>query len=141
MSILLFLIGVLSANAFSLGGVTHPSDTIKQEQINVYTDRVVIEQEGIMFAPVADSYSMGDLLPPGSHTLEIKVKDYSDVKIGDVISFYEPSVDKVIMHKVVDINSDESGWYCITKGTNNRREDPWKVRINNIKGKLVGVLI
>ena len=119
LGILLFIAGMVSANAFSLGGVAYPSDVIKEEQIKVYSDRVVIEQEGVMFAPVADSYSMGDLLPPNSHTLEIKVENYSDVNIGDIISFYEPSVNKIIMHKIIEIYSDNNGWYCKTKGINN----------------------
>ena len=57
-----------------------------------------------------------------------------DIQVGDVISFQSGS--EIVTHRVVNI---EGGLYT-TKGDNNNTEDDAKIKYENIKGKVIGVI-
>lgn len=63
----------------------------------------------------------------------IKKTTYDKIKIGDIINFYAPGIDKTVCHRVIDIN--EAGMY--TKGDNNNREDLLTITEDNFVGKMV----
>ncbi len=92
-----------------------------------------------MYAKVEDTKSMEPLLSKNSHTIEIQ-PNIASLQVGDIISFYEPSESKIIVHSIVDIGTDKSGWYAKTKGYNNDFVDDWKVRAYNLKGIVIGIL-
>jgi hypothetical protein len=119
---------------------THSSqDRITDNLIQLYADRLVINKEGLMYAKVEDTKSMEPLLSKNSHTVELK-PDINTLRVGDIISFYEPSEGKIIAHSIVAVGYDAHGWYAKTKGYNNDFVDDWKVRPGNIKGVVVGIL-
>ena len=113
---------------------------VKQDQIKVTRDKVVIDFEGksLRWAEFEDSNSMLPLLDNGYDGFEIVPESKEDIKLGDVISFEYK--DKVYVHRVVEIGQDKFGWYAITKGDSNNIEDEGKRRFENIKGILVGVI-
>ena len=45
-----------------------------------------------------------------------------------------------VIHRIAEISNDEQGWYAIVKGDNNEAPDPERVRFEQIKKVLVGVL-
>ncbi len=145
--ILIFIIGFATSSLFyeaekrtALGGVVdrdNPSDYIRTEDIHLYNDKLVVEKSGLRYASVEDTKSMEPLLSSNSHVIEAKA-DIDSLVEGDIISFSKEG--KVIIHSIVGIGADESGWYALTKGYNNDFSDDWKVRISEIKGVVIGVL-
>lgn len=148
-AVLLFASGFVFATALHqtetrtpLGGKSSSAiseDRILDSMIHLYKDKLVVAAEGLMYAKVEDTKSMEPLLSKNSHTIEVQ-PIIEDMKPGDIISFYEPSVSKIIVHYIVEIGYDEYGWYAITKGYNNDFVDDWKVRFENVKGVVVGIL-
>jgi hypothetical protein len=149
LAIMMFSCGVVFAAAFhqsetrtAFGGeksIAVSQDRVTGNQIHLYKDKLVIAAEGLMYAKVEDTKSMEPLLSKNSHTIEA-APVIENLKVGDIISFYEPSVDKVVVHMIIEIGYDEQGWYARTSGYNNVYADSWKVRFENIKGVVVGVL-
>ncbi len=147
--ILIFIIGFSTASLFSevekrtaFGGTIdrdNPSDFITADEIHLYNDKLVIEKEGLKYAAVEDTKSMEPLLSSNSHTIETK-PDIEKLGKGDIISFYDASTGKTIVHSIVEISVDEQGWFARTKGYNTDFTDEWKVRFGDIKGVVVGVL-
>jgi len=115
-----------------------PSDRIIRDNIHVFSDRAVIEKDNLIWAKVEDTHSMEPTLNSNSITLELKPLNYEDVKIGDIISYQKDTI--VIIHRVVELGEDNFGWFAITKGDNNNKNDDYKVRFRNIKGVVVGIL-
>lgn len=126
--------------AYSDQKAEYNGDRVSSDQIKVYKDRVEIEIEGAKYAPIKDTNSMQPVLNGGSHSIEVDVSDVTLLEEGDIISFYQPNIDKMIIHSIIEIGYDEIGWYAITKGLNNDKEDPWKVREFMVEGVLVGVI-
>lgn len=115
-------------------------DRVSQDQIKVYSDHMELEKQGVRFAPVGATSSMLPFMHSGAHSLEVEPESADNLKVGDVISYYEPGNDAFIIHAIIEIGEDEGGWYAITKGYNNPVEDGWKVRFDQIEGVLIGVL-
>lgn len=117
-----------------------PSDWIKQDQIKIYKNFVVIKIKNATWARFANTNSMDPILDETSHSIEIKPTYATNLKVGDIISYKAGFVKGVIIHRIIQIGQDEQGWYAITKGDNNKHPDPLKVRFSQIKGVLVGVI-
>ena len=115
-----------------------PHDRIKESQIFVYDDRVVLQMKDASLAEYANTNSMDPLLGDMSNGLEVMPESEDDIYVGDVI-VYETDIG-LIVHRVVEIGSDEDGKYFILKGDNNTSKDPYKVRFDQIRYVLVGVL-
>jgi len=115
-------------------------DRVNAEDIRVYSDRVELDLAGVKYAPISATNSMLPLLHEGSHSLEQDVTDVGTLDLGDVISFYEPSMQRVVIHSIVELGWDDIGWFAVTKGLSNPTVDPWKVREDWIHGVLIGVL-
>ena len=120
------------------GEIISPYDHVKESQIDVYGDRVVINLEDVSLAEYANTNSMDPLLDEYSNGLEVKPESEDDLHIGDVVA-YQTSIGLVI-HRIVGIDYDEKGKYFVLKGDNNQEKDPMKVRFNEIKYLLVGVI-
>lgn len=116
-----------------------PSDWIKQEQIHVYRDRVVLDIDNPQWAVFTDTNSMDPVIDENSHAIQVIPESHADISVGDIISFKSDYIDGTVIHRVVEIGEDGEGWYCITKGDNNARKDPGVRRFSDIKRKLVGV--
>ena len=67
----------------------------------------------------------------------IFIKDVSkeELKVGDIISFYEGSY--INTHRIVRIENQSGEEVYITKGDNNEKEDKSPVKFKNIEGKYI----
>lgn len=118
--------------------IISPEDHIKEEQINIYDDKVVLEIEGPIWSSFTDTNSMDPLLDINANGIEIVPKTEDDIHIGDVISYKTSS--GIVVHRVIDIGNDEEGVYYTVKGDNNLIEDNVKIRFSDIQGILVAVV-
>lgn len=103
----------------------------------VYPDNLQINYPGLKYAKVS-SDSMAPLITHDSVVFEKAPESPDDIHIGDVISFYEPSVDGIVLHMVIDIVQSDTTTHYQTKGVANAEADPWLVPYSNVKGIMVG---
>jgi len=116
-----------------------PADHITEDQIHVYNDRVSIDIQDATWGTFMDTNSMDPVLDAGHNSLELKPKDFKDVKLGDII-VYKSEEYGYIIHRVIATGFDTEGWYCTAKGDNNYSEDPWKIRFGQIEGIVVAII-
>jgi hypothetical protein len=114
-----------------------PSDFIKEDQIEVLNDKIIIKVNNATIGRYAPTGSMKPLLDENSNGIRIVPKGENDIHIGDIITFVQD--DTLIIHRVIEINYDEKGIYYITKGDNNSLVDK-KVRFKDIKYLTIGIL-
>ena len=117
-----------------------PYDHIKQDQIHVYPDRIVIDLKNANWAEFTDTNSMDPIFDKGANSFEITPESPEDVHIGDIISYKSEYAEGLIVHRVIDIGVDQKGWYCIVKGDNIKEPDPGKIRFSQIHGVLIGII-
>lgn len=115
-----------------------PSDWIKEDQIKVYHNSVKLKIKNATWVKFTDTNSMDPLLDETANALEIVPTNPIQIKPGDIISY--KINDKIIIHRVINIGTDDKGYYYIVKGDNNNREDPIKVRFSQIVGVLVAII-
>ena len=115
-----------------------PSDWIKEDQIFVYSDRVVIYMDNPEWAKFTDTNSMDPVFDAGSNALEIVPSSPDVLNVGDIIAYDIP--EGTVIHRIVKTGSDESGWYAIVKGDNNPGPDPDKVRWEQVRRVLVAII-
>lgn len=119
-----------------------PYDHIKEQDIKVFKEKVVLDIDNIVWSRFADSHSMEPVLVKGANGLQIIPKSEDQIHVGDIVS-YEPTVSErkmLIIHRVIDISTDEQGWYAILKGDNLLERDPGKIRFSQIKKVLIGII-
>ncbi len=109
------------------------------EAIKVYPDEVRIEYPGLRYARVT-SDSMAPLITHDSIVFEKIPTSADEIHVGDIISFYEPSIDKVVLHMVIGIAEQDGQQYFQTKGVANSDEDAWLVPFEHVKGIFVGTV-
>ncbi|MBU3940650.1 MAG: hypothetical protein KKH88_01850 [Nanoarchaeota archaeon] len=114
-----------------------PKDRISEDQILVLPDKIIINIAQASWAQYTDTNSMDPLLDEEANGLELTPENKEDLQVGDVIA-YETNIG-FIVHRIIDINEDEQGWYCITKGDNSSLADQ-KVRFEQIRFVLIGVI-
>ncbi len=144
-ALVFFTLGLLVANivpnyvesrmALS-GNKIQSSQHIPFNSIKVFEDEIRIQQPGIKYAKVA-SNSMAPLLTDKSVVFE-KPPILEEILPGDIISFYEPSNDAIVLHMVTRILEVNGQTFFRTKGLANFSEDPWLVPFENVKGVMVG---
>jgi signal peptidase I len=144
---LLTVLGIVLAIAFlskamqmplaSSRDIASPKDRIKEDDIIVLNDRIVIAIPNAFLARFTDTNSMDPVLDAEANAIEIVPKGPEDIAIGDIIAYQAD--DGIIVHRVVEIGYDESGWYAITKGDNNAVVDG-KIRFDAIKGIVVAII-
>ena len=116
-----------------------PSDWIKENQIQVQKDKVVINIENAKWAKFTDTDSMLPFLDENSNAIEVIPRNENDIKIGDIVS-YRAFTNDIVIHRVIEKGTDEQGVYFILKGDNNPYPDPEKVRFSQIQRVLVAVI-
>ena len=117
-----------------------PADRVKDYNIKVFDDKVIIYVKDPYIAKFADTHSMEPVFDKKSTGLEIIPKSSAEIKIGDIISYGTNYSDDILIHRVVKIGQDTEGWYAITKGDNNSSSDPEKIRFSQVKRILVGII-
>jgi hypothetical protein len=128
---ILLLIFIGSAQSSSFAAIA-PNDWVREGNIEIYSDRVVIYVDNASISRYEDSNSMVPVLDSGVNGIRI-VPEPEDIHIGDIVSYEAGWIDGLIVHRVVYIGEDEEGRYYILKGDNNIREDPEKVRFEQIR--------
>ena len=153
---IIFLLGFLSANLVSyyfvygletpflttlgLSWVSSnqtPFDFIKENQIQIYNDKIVINVKDASISRYAPTGSMKPVLDKGSNGIRIEPDSEQDIHLGDIITFEQKG--HLIVHRVIDIGNDENGIYFITKGDNNNVSDG-KIRFSDIRYITIGVI-
>ena len=81
-----------------------PSDWLKQEQIVVKEDEIVIKIENATWAKFADTNSMDPIIDETSHAIKLVPSDPSELNPGDIISF-KTDVGTVI-HRIIEKGED-----------------------------------
>lgn len=117
-----------------------PFDWIKEDQIHVYDDRVVIELKNAEWATFTDTNSMDPVIDYGANAIEIVPKSTGNIHVGDIISYNSEYASGTIIHRVVEIGEDSAGWYVKTKGDNNHNTDPGKIRFSQVQRIVVAVI-
>lgn len=115
-----------------------PGDYIKEYQIHIYPDKVVIDVPNAILASFADTNSMDPVLDAGHNAIHVVPKRESDVQVGDIVS-YKTEYGSII-HRIIEINQDEEGWYAIFKGDNNPVPDPGRIRFDQLQRKAVAII-
>ena len=116
-----------------------PFDRVKEDQIEVYDDKIVINLKNAEWAKFTDTNSMDPVIDAGANAIEIRPVSEEDVHVGDIISYDDGNGD-IIIHRVADIGNDQYGWYAITKGDNAPTADAGKVRFYQVE-RVVAVII
>ncbi len=117
-----------------------PSDWIKQDQIDIFKDRVVITLDNPQWAVFTDTNSMDPVIDANAHAIEIIPQSPDQINLGDIVSYDSEYVDGAVIHRVIEVGEDEDGWYIRTKGDNNSLEDPGKIRFEQILRVLVAII-
>lgn len=115
-----------------------PSDYIKEYQIHVYPDKVVIDVQSPILAAFADTNSMDPVFDAQHNAIEIVPQRTSDVRVGDIVS-YKTDYGSII-HRVKEIGQDENGWYAIFQGDNNPVPDPGRIRFEQLQRKAIAFI-
>ncbi len=115
-----------------------PADRIQKDQVQVYTDHVAINIPGVRWANFSTTGSMLPVLGAGAYALQVMPLKPDDIQVGDIISYKYDG--RIIIHRVIEISSDELGKFFITKGDNNPEPDPEPVRFSQIDRVVVGIL-
>ncbi len=117
-----------------------PGDWIKEDQIKVYNDKIIVNLKDAEWASFTDTNSMDPVIDEKANAIELIPKSAEDIHVGDIISYKSDYADGTIIHRIIKISSDDKGWYCIVKGDNNQSPDPGKIRFNQIKRVLVAII-
>lgn len=117
-----------------------PKDRIKESQIKVYEDRIVIEIKNAQWSRFTDTKSMDPVIDSGANAIQIVPENEDQIEIGDIISFETKYTDGIIIHRVIAKETDKDGTYFITKGDNNENPDPEKIRFSQIKRVLIAII-
>lgn len=125
---------------FTSNELISPHDRIKDSQIHIYQNRIIIDIENANYARYADTNSMDPILDNGATGIEIIPTNKDEIKVGDIITYQPDWTNNLVVHRVIYIGEDEHGWYCYTKGDNTSSIDPGRIRFNQIKYLLIGVL-
>lgn len=155
-SVFFFLLGVFLTAAIALGvpseelsrsadipyssaspELMSPADHVSEKDIHVYSKRIVIDGE-YEWAKFTDTNSMDPLLDVGTNAIQKVPQSESDISIGDIVTYERDG--EFIIHRVIGISEDDKGIFYTLKGDNNRNPDPYKVRFDDVRKVLVGIL-
>ena len=117
-----------------------PSDWVKENQIHVYNDKVVIDLENAKWGKFTDTNSMDPVLDINCNSIELVPEKPEQIEEGQIVTYKSEYADGVIIHRVIQKGQDEQGTYFTLKGDNNSAADPGKVRFNQIETVVVGIL-
>lgn len=117
-----------------------PFDHIKENQIHVFQNRIIIDLEDAEWARFTDTNSMDPVIDAESHAIEIIPTSPDQIHEGDIVSYKSEYAAGTIIHRVIEIGEDEDGWYCRMKGDNNPMQDPGKIRFEQIQRVVVAII-
>lgn len=116
-----------------------PSDHLNENDVLINKDRVILNIKNANIASYAATGSMIPLFNENANGIEV-IPEENEIKIGDVIAYDSNILNRIVIHRVVDIGEDVNGKYYLVKGDNNDKIDPEKVRFEQIKYLLIGII-
>src|SRR3989344_7341115 len=116
-----------------------PADRISEDKIKVLPDKIIIDVPNARWATFTPTHSMAPVFDTGANVIQIIPQSSDEIQLGDIVSYTWKDV-SVIIHRVIETNSDKQGWYAILKGDNNPTADPEKVRFEQIKRVAVAIV-
>ncbi len=119
--------------------IPSPSDWVKENEIHVLQDKVIIDIENPQWAKFTDTNSMDPLFDSDSNAIEIIPQSTKDLHTGDIAS-YDAGKQGTIIHRIIETGQDDKGWYAIFKGDNNPNPDPFKVRWEQIRRLVIAIV-
>jgi hypothetical protein len=117
-----------------------PSDHVKESQIHVFDNKIVIDAQGASWAAFTDTNSMDPFFDETANSIELRPSSPNDIHPGDIISYRSGITGDLIVHRVISKGVDDSGVFYIVRGDNNPTQDPEKVRFNQVHGVLIGII-
>jgi|GEM_PF-577996 hypothetical protein len=120
--------------------VPSPSAWITDDQIGVYSQKVILDIEDPQWATFTDTHSMEPVISSRAYAIEIVPKSADQINVGDILSYKSKYADGTIIHRVIQKSSDVDGIYFILKGDNNPSQDPGKIRFNQIQRVVVAII-
>lgn len=116
-----------------------PSDWIKESDIELSYDKVIINVNKPRWSKFTDTNSMDPVLDTNANAIEIIPKKPADLQVGDIIAYDSAYSSGTLIHRIVKIGNDGE-WYVIAKGDNNPANDPGKIRFHQIKRVVVAII-
>lgn len=120
--------------------VPSPSKWIKENQIGVYSQRVILDIEDPQWAMFTDTHSMEPVISSRSYAIEIVPESEDQINVGDIISYNSKYADGTIIHRVIEKGYDSQGTYFILQGDNNPTPDPGRVRFDQVQRVVVAII-
>ena len=120
--------------------VASPSSWIKENQIGVYSQRVILDVADPQWASFTDTHSMEPVLSSRSYAIEVVPESADQIKVGDIVSYNSKYATGTIIHRVIQKETDADGVYFILKGDNNPVADPGKIRFDQIQRVVVAII-
>ncbi|MAG39121.1 hypothetical protein CMO90_03460 [Candidatus Woesearchaeota archaeon] len=117
-----------------------PEDHIKEENIKVYEDKVIINIQNPQWAGFTNTNSMDPIIDEYANSIQIIPVKEEEIHIGDIVSYESDYAEGRIIHRVVFVEKDEFGTYYYIKGDNNIFRDPGRIRFEQIRRVTVGIL-
>jgi signal peptidase I len=127
----------LTGQAIQNPEASSPSNHIENQDIIVLNDRVIIFVENPTLSTYTPTGSMKPSLDQGANGIRIKPTSPDQVSVGDIITFRYQG--QLIVHRVIEKETDNQEIYFITKGDNSPSADN-KIRFEDIEYKTIGVI-
>jgi len=120
--------------------VASPSAWITEDQIGVYSQRVILDIKDPQWATFTDTHSMEPVLSSRAYAIEVVPESEDKINIGDIVSYNSKYADGIIIHRVINKEYDAGGVYFTIKGDNNPEADPGKIRFDQIQRVVVAII-
>jgi len=117
-----------------------PGDRISEQQIQVFKDKILLDIKNAQWSTFTDTNSMDPVLDKGANALQVVPGSASEIQVGDIISYENDLIGGTVIHRVIETDSDEQGWFALVKGDNNPHKDANKVRFSQIKRVVVAIV-
>lgn len=115
-----------------------PKPRVSIANLTLSKDSAIINVDNLIPGIIAPTQSMSPTLEEDMIVLEKRPLSSSEIAVGDII-VYEFKGSRII-HRVIALGEDDIGWYAILKGDNNPAPDPQKVRFEQVRGIVVGII-
>ena len=120
--------------------VSSPADRVKEDQILVSKERVVLNLQNAEWATFTDTNSMDPVLDAGANAIEVVPASEDELQVGDIAVYESEYADGLIIHRIVYRGEDEKGTYFIFKGDNNPASDPGRIRFSQVRKVVVAII-
>jgi len=117
-----------------------PYDRIKESQIHVFDDNIIIDLDNPEWSTFTDTNSMDPVIDKGANAIHIVPEKEDEIHVGDIVAYESMYTSGTVIHRVIEVGEDDEGIFFILKGDNNPRPDPGKVRFDQIQRVLVAII-